>query len=187
VYIDRALVWSSRCLKRSLDRATIFLLTNSCATKVFGEGSSGTRLVMAQIIYLVRVSSFPPNSPHLTYTKSTALSLVTGGILFISPHTIPVQPIYSLSSLLSTANIHTTSISNSIASRIVIVTAVVLRHIPVSSSISRVSDDVAHDRVDLLSAGSGVVCVTSSGGVNDWTDADFLDGSISVCGTATVS
>jgi hypothetical protein len=187
VYIDRALVWSSRCLKRSLDRATIFLLTNSCATKILGERTSGTRLVVAQIIDLEKVSSFRPRYPHMTYTKSTVLSLVAGRILFISPHTIPVQPIYSLSSLLSTANIHTTSISNSIASRIVIVTAVVLRHIPVSSSISRVSDDVAHDRVDLLSAGSGVVCVTSSGGVNDWTDADFLDGSISVCGTATVS
>lgn len=123
----------------------------------------------------------------MTYSESTALSLVTIGILLIAPHAAPVEPVDGLGSLFSTANIGTTSIGKSVARAVIVVAAVVLRDIPVEASISGISDDIADDWVDLLSACPGIVCMTTCGGVNDWTNADFLDGSVGVCAATAMS
>lgn len=38
--------------KRSLDRASIFLLTNSRTSQILGQRASGTGLIVAKIVYL---------------------------------------------------------------------------------------------------------------------------------------
>lgn len=63
---------------------------------------------------------------RVTYSKSTALSLVAVRILLIAPHATPVEPVDGLRSLFSTTDISTASIGDSAARIIVVVATVVL-------------------------------------------------------------